>query len=104
MRLSTMEPVRARRVAQIVPLAVALVAGCSGSPSGPVRARQLCESAATARHITDPFGVGYKVTVKGRVRATHAWASTAGVVKGGAEGGGGGAPPRPPGPGAWARH
>ena len=81
---------------------VTLVTGCTGSPSGAnARARALCESGNAARHITDPYGAGDKVTVTGKVHAAYAWGSTAALLRGWPKGSGEGPTMRAGAPDYW---
>ena len=83
-------------------ISIAALVGCSGARHGAnARARELCESRMAAQNITDPYGAGYKATVNGKLRATHAWASTASLLRGWPKPSGEGPAVRPGTPDYW---
>ncbi len=63
-------------------IALLVVTGCSGQGREDTKARALCESSATAKQIQDPYGIGYRVTVNGRLEVRQAWDSTVGLLVG----------------------
>lgn len=57
--------------------------GCSsGGRPDDLHARKLCLSPLTAKHIRDPYGIDYRLTVEGALTVSRAWNSTAGLLKG----------------------
>ena len=73
---------RLRSLALAAMVGLGVLACSSGKSSVDLRARGLCESSSTAQHISDPYGIDYRVTVHGKLTARRAWNSAAGLLRG----------------------